>query len=169
MDYFGVSSPTFVFGQDILDRFNGQDNDRKENHEKIKKEFQDSDMFESQYEEIKNNFESNQNFFAGTFSMEKIDSIPNGFGCQSANCNNEEAKFGTTYLPFCNENKKCMQKNIEHLLLENAKLKVLIETPFEYGVTPMELEDETSLKRKREDGLKKSVEPKPKRLFSDSI
>jgi hypothetical protein len=72
------------------------------------------------------------------FSMKKRDVIINGFGCQNVYCSNREARFGTIYLPFCNENKKCMKKNIEYLLLENAKLKGQIKEFEEVSsMTPM--------------------------------
>lgn len=152
MDYFGVSSPNFTYGKETLNNF--EDEKRKEDHERVKKEFEESNLFEdffqeeNTYDEIKNNFERNQNFFANTsvldFSMEKIDSIPNGFNCDEKN-----------RVFFSEEEEMCIQKNIDYLL--------------EQGTIPMELEDKNSLKRKREVGLRKSTEPKPKRLFSNSI
>ena len=47
----------------------------------------------------------------------------NGFQCQNENCKNKEAVFGTTYLPYCDKNIECLKKNVEYLILENAKLK----------------------------------------------
>ena len=52
----------------------------------------------------------------------------NGFGCASEKCKNSEAMFGTTYLPYCNSQFSCMLKNIEYLVLENAKQKAQIES-----------------------------------------
>lgn len=148
MDYFGVSSPNFTYGKETLDNF--EDEKRKEDYEKVKNEFEESNIFqeENTYEEIKNNFERNQNFFASNqgldFSMEKIDSVPNGFNCDDK-----------IRIIFTEEEEKCIQGNINYLV--------------EQETIPMEIEDENSLKRKRETGLRKSTDPKPKRLFSNSI
>ena len=45
------------------------------------------------------------------------------FKCLNPNCNNREAIFGTTYLPYCDKNMECLRKNLEYLILENCKLK----------------------------------------------
>lgn len=46
-----------------------------------------------------------------------------GFGCQTENCGNREAKSGSMFLPYCNENLVCAKKNIEHLLEQNVELR----------------------------------------------
>jgi len=166
MDYYGVSSPSFIFESDE-DLNTGRDFERE--FERVRDKFQESNYYDFN-KEIRSNFEKSQNFYSDSynnnFSMEKKNTVIDGFGCQNVNCNNREARFGTTYLPFCNENKKCMKKNIEHLLLENTKLKVFTQNSYEeYGVIAMDIDDKPSPKRKREDSLKKSTEPNPKRLF----
>lgn len=166
MDYYGVSSPSFIFDSDE-DLNTGRDFERE--FERVRDKFQESNYYDFN-KEIRSNFEKSQNFYSDSynnnFSMEKKNTVIDGFGCQNVNCNNREARFGTTYLPFCNENKKCMKKNIEHLLLENTKLKVFTQNSYEeYGVIAMDIDDKPSPKRKREDSLKKSTEPNPKRLF----
>ena len=174
MDYYGVSSPSFIFESD--EDLNTERDFRRE-FERVRDKFQESNYYDFNKEirsnfnkEIRSNFEKSQNFYSDNinniFSMEKKDTDIDGFGCQNVNCNNREARFGTTYLPFCNENKKCMKKNIEYLLLENTKLKVFAQNSYEeYGVIAMDIDDKPSPKRKREDSLKKSTEPNPKRLF----
>jgi len=163
MDYYGVSSPSFIFESDE-DLNTERDFERE--FERVRDKFQESNYYDFN-KEIRSNFEKSQNFYSdNNFSMEKKDTVIDGFGCQNVNCNNREARFGTTYLPFCNENKKCMKKNIEHLLLENTKLKAFTQKSYEeYGVIAMDIDDKPSPKRKREDSLKKSTEPNPKRLF----
>jgi len=150
MDFFGVSSPPVSFPSVNDNVFPFEKNLQ---HEKVKEEYQNMNEF----------------------SMEKQDSFCNGFGCQNVNCNNREAVFGTTYLPYCNDNKFCMTKNLEYLILENTKLNGIYENKErnqykvdnEYGLFPMDMsEDKLSPKRKREETLRKDVAPKPKRLFT---
>lgn len=143
MDYFGLSSPTFSKikfdkrnkREQMRDEFENFDPifieelKKREQHEQIRDQFQSSNP--TFIEDLKNNFEKSQKFYSNqndnNFSMKKRDTIINGFRCQNVYCSNREAIFGTIYLPFCNENRKCMKKNIQYLLLENAKLKGQIE------------------------------------------
>ena len=44
-----------------------------------------------------------------------------GFGCQTEGCRNREAKCGSMFLPYCNDNLACAKKNIEHLIEQNLE------------------------------------------------
>ena len=44
-----------------------------------------------------------------------------GFGCQTEGCGNREAKCGSVFLPYCNENLVCAKKNIAYLVEQNIE------------------------------------------------
>ena len=50
-----------------------------------------------------------------------------GFGCQREGCGNREAKCGSMFLPYCNENLTCAKKNIEYLVEQNVEQRGKIE------------------------------------------
>ena len=57
------------------------------------------------------------------FSMAPMHTKIIGFRCQTEGCENREAVYGTTFLPYCSDNINCLKKNMEYLLLENSELK----------------------------------------------
>jgi hypothetical protein len=46
-----------------------------------------------------------------------------GFGCQTENCKNREAKCCGVFLPHCNENPECMKRNLEYMISQNFELR----------------------------------------------
>jgi len=72
--------------------------------------------------EINEYYNINQNLKEGFKPSGKITDI-NGFQCQTENCQNKEAVYGSTYLPYCDKNVECLKKNVEYLILENTKLR----------------------------------------------
>ena len=74
--------------------------------------FQEIQEYYNRNEELKN-----------AFSMHQKDTKIIGFTCQSENCDNKEAVYGTIFLPYCDKNLECLKKNLEYLLLENSELK----------------------------------------------
>ena len=156
MDYYGVN----FFDID----FNFKKSDKNLEHERVKEEYENSIYFQnipsedSKYIPSENLKDENNPSF---FSMEKIDTKSNGFGCQNLGCNNNEVRYGLIYLPFCNENKNCMKKNIEYLLLENAKYKGFVNNVNNvnnvnvnndetfYNLCPMEIDDKESKRKSK--------------------
>ena len=63
---------------------------------------------------------SEDDFFQNNSSEESL--------CSNSDCQNKKAFCGYIELPYCNQNKACMAKCIEHLLLENQKLKGSLES-----------------------------------------
>ena len=58
------------------------------------------------------------NKFEKEESFEKSDK---GFGCQTEGCGNREAKCGSVFLPYCNENLVCAKNNIAYLVEQNIE------------------------------------------------
>ena len=63
--------------------------------------------------------------FYDKLAMEKKEALfeksNRGFGCQTENCGNREAKCGSVFLPYCNENLVCAKKNIGYLVEQNIE------------------------------------------------
>jgi hypothetical protein len=51
-----------------------------------------------------------------------------GFGCQTEGCGNREAKSGSVFLPYCNDNLICAKKNVEHLVQQTLEQRGKIST-----------------------------------------
>jgi len=142
MDYFGISSPNFERKLKIFQ----ENKERKEKEEREEKE-------EKEEKEREREREREENVFVGENC---------GFGCQSENCKNREARYGTLFLPYCNE--KCMKKNLEFLISENLRYKGEINA-YEKILIKDQKNGNISPKRKREDlTIRKDHTPNPKKL-----
>ncbi len=50
-----------------------------------------------------------------------------GSRCETTDCNNRAAKCGDVPLAHCNENIKCLSRNLQDLVIENKRIREKLE------------------------------------------